>query len=109
VTYRYRLRVVPSSEGRMASLLERLASDLAWGGKGDAAFCRARDSHLTGPFRWARCARLLIRWQMWAHFHAGVAWAPLVGVRPHVYAQFWENIFGRWPGDDVARGQMEDE
>jgi hypothetical protein len=106
MTRPYRLRVVPSSPERLVARLRELSDWVCWFELSPDNPIDCRRDYLA---MYGRCARLLIRWQMWADFHAGVAWAPLVGIRPDIYAQFWEDSFGNWPGDDVARGQMEDE
>jgi hypothetical protein len=90
MTRPYRLRIVPSSPERMADLLTRLARNAClWRG-----------------------ARLLLRWN-------NRAVSMRTGALRHseefsiieMYGLLWRCQYNaqRWPGDDVARGQMEDE
>lgn len=89
-----RLRVAPSNPARVTALLNRLGSELAWGGKADEAFSRARDSHMLNPNRWERGARLLLHWYGWAHG----AWGGVQHYAAHccvdVYRSRWSRSFG---------------
>lgn len=60
-----------------------------------------------------RGARLLLRWNNWALQHWGMSTISSTVEWPRLeqYEWHWRRAYRpqRWPGDDVARGQMEDE
>jgi hypothetical protein len=118
MTRPYRLRVVPSSPERMVARLRELSDWVCWFEVSPDNPIDCRRDYLA---MYGRCARLLIRWAMRAH----AGWAEAGAAAPEccvtsnaeeiermewkLYSMGWVGQTSqRWPGDDVARGQMEE-